>query len=464
MVAVAPAPSRAQDLRVAAVWGTTVVALRALGRGESFVLGDGEAAVLPVPDGLDMSPVPVRAAGGGWELDARGTISGTLSLRGRTEDPASIARAGAPIPVMPGDYGLLQYGQFSIFFQYSPKPDTLKTGYFGPELLAVLAIFSSTVLHVGVLGMLRVLMTPPPLGKPLELTNPDEFAARFGLKRARIEEPPPPTAGDDKGAGVKDPGAQDKKQQGGGEKMKGAEGKLGLKAKGERAELPGDVKRAENLGGISDVLNSETGEEMKRTLNTINTVANALSGLNSKDIVYGGGPGTGVKGSGAGGGGTNMGVPYGAGNMNTGWGPGAGGGMGGGSGGPGRAGAGGPGAGGKGGAGGPAEQKVAAGGAAAAKGGLSPEQIRRVVEAHRGALKMCYEIEAQRNPDLKGGVTVSFAIDPGGSVTGASIASSTLGSQRVEGCILRQIRSWKFPSAETPSTVAAYPFKFGIGG
>jgi TonB family protein len=461
-MAAVPMPARVQDLRVAAVWGTTVVALRALGRGESFQLGEHPGAALPIPDGLDISPTPVRAAGGGWELDARGTMSGVVSLRGRNEDPCALGRAGSPIPVMPGDYGLLQFGQFSIFFQYSPRPDTLKRGYFGPELLAVLAIFSSTVLHVGVLGLLRVLMTPPPLGKPLELTSPDEFAARFGLKRARIEEPIPVAQGDDKSAGPKSP-AEAEKKQGGGEKMKGPEGKTGFKAKSDRAELPGDVKRAESLGGLSDVLNSETGEEMKRTLNTINTVASALSGLNSQNVQFGGGPGAGAKGGGASGGGNTLGVPYGAGNLATGWGPGTGRGPSGGPGG-GRAGAGGPGGPGKPAAGGPAEQRVASAGQASAKGGLSPEQIRRVVEAHRGALKMCYEIEAQRNPDLKGGVTVSFSIDPAGGVTGASIVTSSLGSPRVEGCILRQIRGWKFPTAETPSTVASYPFKFGIGG
>ena len=94
--------------------------------------------------------------------------------------------------------------------------------------------------------------------------------------------------------------------------------------------------------------------------------------------------------------------------------------------------------------------------------GLSAEQIRRVVVAHQGALRACYEIEAQRSPNLRGGVTVNWHIDPSGSVTTDSVGNSTLGNARVEGCILRQVKVWHFPTADAPSDVG-YPFKFGVG-
>src|SRR4051794_23556079 len=108
---------RPHVMRVAAVWGTTVVAMRALDRGESLILGDGPDALLPVPDGLSLPPVIVRANQGGWELDARGAVGGSLRLRGREEDPARLA-TGAPIAIIPGDHGLVQYGPFAVFFQY----------------------------------------------------------------------------------------------------------------------------------------------------------------------------------------------------------------------------------------------------------------------------------------------------------------------------------------------------------
>lgn len=473
MAAVVTAP---HALRVAAVWGTTVVALRTLERGESFVLGDGDDAELPIPDGLDISGAPIRAAAGGWELDARGAIGGLLTLRGRAEDPVAISRAGAPVPVMPGDFGLIQYGQFAVFFQYTSRPIAMST-WRGPELLTMLAIFCSATLHLGGLGLIRTLMTPDPLPKPLELTNPEEWAAKFGLKRAVIEPPPEPVAskGEEKGggSGVKDPGAQDTKKQGGGKKIQGTEGKFGMNDKADHTQLTGPIKDTKNYGGLSEVLEGETGKEIQNTLKQINNVSAALAGLNSTNIVLGAGPGTGLKGAGSGGGGTGAGVAFGSGTLDTGFGAGTGGGYGSGGGGPGGRGSGGHGRGGSGGGtgtgtgtgGGPGEAKVNVGaGAAAAHGGLSPEQVRRVVMNHIGAVRACYESEAQRNPGLKGGVTVQWNIDPSGSVAGASVASSSLGNPRVEGCVVRQVRSWHFPTSDAPTVVGGFPFKFGVGG
>lgn len=476
--ALAPAAITPQVLRVAAVWGTTVVALRTLDRGQSFRLGDDKLSELPIPDGVEMSALPLQASQGGWLLDAQGARSGLLMLRGRSEDPAQVGRTGMPVPVMPGDYGLIQYGQFAIFFQYTSQPVAMSQMRW-PELMVLLAIVSSATFHGGIVGLLKTLMTPGPLTKPVELSSPEENAARFALQRADLEVPPPPAPGVDPnpgGSGVKDPGAKDKKEQGGGQKMKGAEGKLGMNGHEKDTKVPGDPKPSTHLGGLSEVLDGDTGKEIQHTLKSINTVADALGGLKSENIVLGSGPGTSLKGGGPGGGGTGAGVAFGAGTLQTGWGQGKGGGFGSGSGGPGGKGTGGNGAGGSGGgtgsgngtgsgSGGPGEAKVAvAAGAGTSKGGLSAEQIRRVVVAHTGALRACYESEAQKNPGLKGGVTVAWTIDASGSVGGASIAASTLGNPRVEGCVVRQVKSWRFPAADSPTQVPSYPFKFAVGG
>jgi hypothetical protein len=463
---------RPMTMRVAAVWGTTVVALKTLARGESFVLGDGGSFAMP--DDFEGPPMPVRAVQGGWEIDPRGVRGGIVRLRGRDEDPRALASAGVPVAVIAGDYGLLQYGLFSVFFQPVTEATELKGG-FGLELLVSLAFFSSAVLHVGLIGFLWKTETPEALPKPLELSSAEEYAARFRLRRAEIEEPQPAPAGDEASAssGVKDPGAQDKKPQGGGQKMRGDEGKLGLRGTESKTEIPGEVRPSTNLGGLSEVLSSETGQEIKQTLKSIETVANALGGLNSQTLTLGSGPGSSLRGVGGGGGGRDQGVAFGAGTLQTGWGAGNGGGYGGGTGGPGGRGAGGNGRGGPGGSGGGGngtgsgvgEARVAVDpGSPTARGGLSPEQIRRVVMAHTGALRACYESEAQRNPGLRGGVTVQWQIEPNGSVSTASIASTTLSNARVEGCVARQVKGWRFPQSDTPTTVAAYPFKFGVGG
>jgi hypothetical protein len=298
-------------LRVAAAWGTTVLAVKNLLVGESYVLGESEGASMVMPDGLTASSVPVRAVASGWELDARGVSSGLLRLRGRDEDP--IRFSDAPVVLMPGDWGLLQYGAFSLRFQCGPARPPLsakkrKAIPFG------LSIVSSVIFHFGLFGLVRALTEPSPIPKPAELSNPEEIAARFGIERSLIEEPPKETtAGNDKsgGTGVKDPGAHDTKKQGGGKKMTEAEGKLGKNGKEDHTELQGEIRNG--LGGMSDVLASETGEEIKHTLGTISSVAAALGGLNSANIVLGAGSGTGLKGIGPGGGGTGPGVPFGSG-------------------------------------------------------------------------------------------------------------------------------------------------------
>lgn len=451
-------------LRTAAVWGTTVLTLRQLGSGQSLAFGDFKEAALPKPDNSPMPDVPVRAVANGWELDARGATGGIVYLRGRRENAAELARAGAPIPIVAGDFGVIQYGpNFSVFFQFANVPPVL-----GHRLKfewgLLFAFIFSLVAICGGLAMIWAITTPPAIAKPLELTSAAELAVQFNLKEEPVE-PEKPTANQDsdKGQGIKDPGAKDKKDMGGGRKMKGAEGQLGKQGLADKTELKGEIKNG--LGGMAEALNSDVGDEVKKTLGTISSVADALGGLRSDNIVLGRGSGTGLKGSGPGGGGDGPGVPFGSGTMDTGWGPGRGGGFGSGSGGPGGKGLGGFGKGGKGGGDGSGdgsgggEKKVAGKDAPKPGQGLSPSQISRVVMSRYGAFRACYEAAAAANPNMSGSVSVSWSIAASGSVAGASVGSSSLGNPRVEGCILRQFNRLSFPSADKP-TNASWTFSF----
>nr|PZN28495.1 MAG: hypothetical protein DIU78_02495 [Pseudomonadota bacterium] len=201
---------------------------------------------------------------------------------------------------------------------------------------------------------------------------------------------------------------------------------------------------------------------MKKTLSTISSVADALGGLRSENLVLGQGMGLGLRGSGASGGGTaDTGVPFGAGTLDTGFGVGVGGGLGTGKGGPGGRGLGGTGRGGGTGPGegGSGERRVAGKAAARPGQGLSPEQIRRVVVSRMGAFQACYEIALGRDPNLKGNVGVQFSISPGGTVSSVSISNSSLNNPRVEGCLTRQFSRLRFPTADLP-TNGSFPFVF----
>lgn len=434
---------RTQVLRVAALWGTTVLALRSLERGDDFVVGDGKGAVLPAPEGIALPPVVVRALQGGWELDARGVLGGVLRLRGRDEDPIALGNGGAPVPIVPGDFGLLQYGLFSIFFQYTSPAPTLAPAW-GPELLVILAVVSSSIFHVGVLGMVRALMTPPPLAKPAELTSAEEYAARFNLHRPLIEEAPSKDAEGPEAAGPKEVAKDPKAATASGPHTPSEGRGLPRGARDRAADERGH-------GSLSDVLAAETGQEIRNTLKGIGSVSDVLGGLSAQTMMAGGGTGGGLRGgpgSTGGGGGRGGDAPFGAGTLQTG-------------GGAGGASTGAP----RGATSAVAEARVGvAPGTPTTRGSLSVEQIRRVVMAHAGALRACYEAEAQRNPGLHGGVTATWTIEASGAVSNASVASSTLGNPRVEGCVVRQIKTWRFPSGDAATQVASYPFKFGIGG
>jgi hypothetical protein len=447
-------------LRTAAAWGTTVLGVRALWAGQGLHIGDGPGAVVAKPDNTLIADYPLRAVAAGWELDARGATGGEVVLRGRRENPAALAASGAPIPIVAGDYGVLQYGNFSVFFQFTDAPPPIKTSR-RIDLGLILSFIFAFIAVCGGLLLLWAITTPRGIPKPLELTTNADLLALMNMKPEDVIEPP--KAGEkDKGQGVPDPGAKDKKPQGGGKKIKGAEGKLGKQGQEKETKQTGDP--AAGLGGMAEALSSDVGDEVKKTLGTISSVADALGGLRSDSIVLGQGSGTGLRGNGAAGGGTEAGgVPFGSGTLDTGWGPGRGGGFGSGSGGPGGRGLGGHGKGGLGGGEGEGtgegEKKVAGGGVAKAGQGLTPEQVRRVVMSRYGAFNACYDLALAKDPSAKGGVTVSFSISPGGSVASASIASSSLGNARVEGCMLRTFNRLKFPTADK-ATGSVFPFVF----
>lgn len=429
----------AKVLRVAAVWGTQVLAVRHLRSGEPLLVGEQAGALIAKPEGSSVPDEPVRAVGGSWELDARGATGGTVRLRGRDEDPAKLGQSGGAVPLLPGDYGLLQYGNFGLFFQLT---DPVRLAARRPRLdFGLVAAFAVALFSVGgTLVALKQVTPEDALQKPLELTSASELT-----RRLRLPPVPPPVESPAGGAEAK----QD--ESGGGKAMARPEGKLGARGPAPTTKIQGNRP---GLGGMQEVLASSVGREVQETLGSISSVAAALGGLRSDQLVLGQGTGTGLRGSGPGGGGVGPGgVPYGSGTLDTGVGSGAG------SGGPGGRGRGlgqgsgtGPGT-------GTGERQLTAAKAAAPGQGLSPDAISRVVMSRYGAFRACYDSAAAQNPTLSGTVNVSFRIAPGGSVQSASIAGSTLGNPRVEGCMLRQFRRLQFPAADKGST-ATFPFVF----
>jgi hypothetical protein len=441
------------------VWGTYVVASRELARGEALAIGDAPGALIAKPDQSSIADLPIRAVGNGWELDARGVTGGALYLRGRHEDPVALARGGAPIPIVRGDHGLLQYEGLSLFFQYaeaSPRP--ARTVRF--DLPLVLAFVFAVVTFGGLLLVLYLLFPTLDLPKPLELTSPDELKVRYHYR----EPPPSPTKSSEGGGGEEGAkGAKDSRPK---DKPTGGGAKRAPTSSKPSSVSPSDSREpTKSLSAMTDVMAGDVGKEIHDTLGTINSVAQALGGLDSANLVLSGQTGRALKSSG-GDGGQGQGVLFGSGTLDTGYGSGTG------SGGRGR-GAGGTGLGsgrgngngnGNGNGSGLGGERGLKGADAARPGeGLSGAQIQRVVMARTGAYRACYESAAARDPSLRGNVTVVFTIAPDGSVSSASIGSSSLSNPRVEGCVLRQFKRLTFPKADK-GTNANYPLVFNPGG
>lgn len=431
-------------LRTAAVWGTFVLASRELRAGESLEMGEGQEALYPKPDESRVADLPIRAVGSGWELDARGVSGGLLHLRGRKEDPRELAESGAPIPIVPGDYGVLTYGSLSVFFQFAQAAPAPKSRV-RVDLSLVLAFIFAIITIGGSLLLLYLMYPEQELAKPLELTSPEELKVKYHFT------PPPPE--------VEAPGGES-------EGAKGAKAKTPKKAAGSPKKAPGPKRPradapAAGPGGppvssaMTEVLHGAVGKEVLETLGTISSVSEALGGLSSAGLVLGGATGgVGLRASGEGGGQGGRAV-FGSGMLDTGFGSGAGV-----SGkGRGRAGTGkGTGRGNGTGSGRGGERRLATAVVSAPGQGLSPEQISRVVRARSGAFRACYESAASRDPKLAGGITVSFTVSPSGSVT-ARISNSSLGNARVESCVLRMFNRLRFPSADKP-TSANWPLVF----
>jgi hypothetical protein len=114
------------------------------------------------------------------------------------------------------------------------------------------------------------------------------------------------------------------------------------------------------------------------------------------------------------------------------------------------------------------EKQVSAGldtGSPDAEGGLSKDQVMRVVRSHAAAIKYCFDKELQRAPHLNGRIDLAWVIHSNGTVDRAKVARSAMNNDAVEGCMLRTLKGWQFPKADADTIVQSFPFFFkGAGG
>jgi hypothetical protein len=96
---------------------------------------------------------------------------------------------------------------------------------------------------------------------------------------------------------------------------------------------------------------------------------------------------------------------------------------------------------------------------ATVEGGLDSSLISEVVNRNIGQVRFCYEQGLQLNNALSGRVTMNWIIDGNGTVKIANVKNTSLNDKTVEDCILRRLRTWKFPIPEGNQEVpVSYPF------
>lgn len=94
-------------------------------------------------------------------------------------------------------------------------------------------------------------------------------------------------------------------------------------------------------------------------------------------------------------------------------------------------------------------------------GTLSKAEIGGPIRKNLPRFKYCYEVALKTNPKLSGKVAVHFTIGPTGEVAKASIRSDTLRELSVAACLVKVMRTLRFPPPKHGGVVVVtYPFLF----
>jgi len=442
-----------RKLRVAFVWNESI---------QHDLVRDEPAPVTLGPEGDYSLPEDVARAigsdsltllvphGAGYALQVAPSLGGDVWVNGQRQPVSTL---GASVPLGPDDYGVVTLGSLAIFFQHVRAAAAPPRRRASIDLALVASVLLATLmcgscLIFGFLDSKRRLERDP-----FELD--EDLVSRFMVT------PPPEDLLEDmqeSGTEMEDPGLRTRDDTGG-KAHEGEEGRVGEEdSNREDTEIEGEVTdrvaaKVRQMGLLGALDGGGEGNAIAAALD-VPTISDILGGTGATATRAGrGSRGAGLRGLGMGGGGTGPGSLFGAGDVGAGIGAGTGMGLGMGQGGIGAMGR--------------ERREVQISvmrGRPRVNGYLSPEQINRVVRANQAAVRYCYQVEVQRQPNLRGRVEIAWRINLQGRVTTARVASSSLRNPRVEGCIVRQVRRWRFPEPDGGEVRVQYPFIFGLQG
>lgn len=99
-------------------------------------------------------------------------------------------------------------------------------------------------------------------------------------------------------------------------------------------------------------------------------------------------------------------------------------------------------------------------GAASSDAKRDNSAINKIVASHKTSIRMSYEKQLKRIPELAGKITVRFTIAASGRVTSVQILENTTGNNDLERDISRKIKMWRFEKITEGDVTVTYPFVF----
>jgi hypothetical protein len=460
-----------QSVQITYLWKGQVLDYRLLPRNGRVSIGDHRSVTLCTPrlPGFPARFRLLRPARDGVTLRLGPGMSGALSLRGQKRtigdillqppvrrflrDPGMFRE----VQLYPGDSATIDLdltapGALQIVISFAEQPEHIARPKLLPEPFLVRTVAGTSLALLALVFIARVISD--------RLVDPSLALNEEKLRKVvmpALEEAKPKADARKERELAEAAQRRKEKEAAMSRRAKEKEGRLGredapnrptVMPKGREDLLRAKVAKTGILAALGTQRAPGSGLGRLFDTSSSNEMEAAMNGLAGARLVAGrGAGGLGNTGTGLGGGGVGLGHIQGSGDLDLGPGRGRG------RKGPGLS---------KG-----REREVSVGvdgGNAETEGGLTRDQVTRVVKEHAPAIKYCYEKELQRQPSLSGKIEVYWIIKPGGGVDRVKVASTTVGSREVEGCIERQVRNWTFPRSNADTIVQSFPFFFKGGG
>jgi hypothetical protein len=457
-------------LQVSHIWRDEVMENMLFTEESPVTLGTTSLSTFVTPDmGLPADFALFRPGARGYVMTLGAGMDGDLQLNQKKQKvtefvggvSSDMAEPGGfrGTAIAPGDFGVIKLSgehEHSIFFQFVKPAPLLPKGRLvrDPELLLPAFAFAAVLIGFFLIYALafydyagngflwpgrRELVANYLLNRPLPPVEEEEI--KVGKEDAEDEVKPASTTGEEAKSG----GEGDKERKRAEDPDKGepdealpTEIQVGLLSKKSRKTFD----KIRNRGGFDEKL----GKALARMQGPAND-GSAMGFGDGKGTGVGTGKGTGTStkgtGKGVGGGGSAHGDVKTQGALNTG-GKRVGKGVSGGN------------------SVKEVKVKMKTGKPSGSFGGLTHEQIMKVVRTRARAIQACYSRELQRNKGLGGKIIVNWKIDSGGKVSRTKVRTTTMKNGRVEDCVVRQVNSMKFPSPKGGgSATVNFPFIFG---